>query len=515
MIINIMPETDGDPPSQIKVTEFNVSLTQFALDVKITAKMNYGNDYTGLIGFAVTYGDSVGMVLDSAKAGIYNAYDYRSFTYTINYLKRAFIKRLGDDTPIGDVTLRPVVKMLPEDEWTPIGETRKIISIPPPLNIIAEWSCGMGSSDVTAVLIEDGTLIIYGDGWMQNYTKFGPVAGGPWCSPEIQNLITNVVIMDGVRSIGDNAFEDCANLTSVSISSSVVEINRYAFFGCTNLTSVIIPDGVTYIGQYAFFECTSLTSVVIGNGVTHIGVFGFYGCTNLTSVVIGNGVTRIGASGFSGCTNLTSVTIGNSVKYIDLMAFYDCRKLTSINCLNPVPPTLESNMFFYTGMDDVSSACLYVPRGSIGAYASAYGWEDFSCINPLQTTAVLTPGRVVPKTGSDVETAVIAPISILTAEFTAGPNPSDKSSGIIKFFRNGSRITSSSLSIYDAYGNAVRKISISDNTIVGNNSRRQVGSWDLTDKKGRRVPAGTYLVRGALKASGGKNEKVSLIVGVR
>jgi hypothetical protein len=496
MIINIMPKTNGNPPSQIKVTDFNVSVTPLEINVKITSKMNYGNDYTGFIGFAVTYGDSVGMVLDSANLGIYNAHDYRFSTYTINYVNRTITKRLGADTPVGDVTLRPVVKRLPEDEWTPIGSTRKIISIPPPRNIIGEWSCGMGSSDITAVLIEDGTLIIYGDGWMQNYYTFGAYSGAPWSFSGTQNLITNVVITDGVKSIGNNAFEGCANLTSVSISSSVAEINKQAFFGCTNLTSVTIPDGVTYIGPSAF-----------------------YGCASLTSVAIGNGVTQVGSSAFYGCTNLTSVTIGNSVKYIDYTAFYDCRSMTSVDCLNPVPPTLENYVFYvydvYNGRDALSSACLYVPRGSIDAYASVYGWKDFGCINPLQATAVLASDRVVPTVGFDDGVTAVAPVSVLTAEFAAGPNPAGKSSGLINFFRNGSRIASASLSIYDAYGNVVRKIGINDNAVIGNNKIRQVGSWDLTDRKGRRVPVGTYLVKGVLKTSGGKNEKVSLIAGVR
>jgi hypothetical protein len=44
---------------------------------------------------------------------------------------------------------------------------------------------------------------------------------------------------------------------------------------------------------------------------------------------------------------------------------------------------------------------------------------------------------------------------------------------------------------------------------------RQIASWDLTDKKGRLVSEGTYLVKGVLLTRDGKREKVSITVGVR
>ena len=71
---------------------------------------------------------------------------------------------------------------------------------------------------------------------------------------------------------------------------------------------VVIPDGVTSIGSYAFNNCTGMTSVTIPNSVTEIGDDAFWGCTSLTSVVIPNSVTSIGSDAFIGCTNLARVT---------------------------------------------------------------------------------------------------------------------------------------------------------------------------------------------------------------
>jgi len=130
-----------------------------------------------------------------------------------------------------------------------------------------------------------------------------------------------------------------------------------------------------------------------------------------------------------------------------------------------------------------------------------------------KSTSVSMSDRVIPTAKPNEEATVIAPMVILAGEFTAGPNPVNKSSNGIAFFRQGKRI-SGTLVVYDASGNAVKKIQVKDNA-VNNQARRKVGAWDLTDKKGRPVSEGTYLLKGVIKTSDGKSEKVSVIVGVR
>jgi hypothetical protein len=132
------------------------------------------------------------------------------------------------------------------------------------------------------------------------------------------------------------------------------------------------------------------------------------------------------------------------------------------------------------------------------------------------TISVASPSRVIPRPNSSKETVAVAPVNQLSAEFTAGPNPVGKSSGAVKFFRQGSRIVSAPLLvIYDASGNAVKKVGIADKAAACGNDRRAVGSWNLKDAKGRPVPEGTYLVKGVVKTANGKREKVSVVVGVR
>ncbi len=129
-------------------------------------------------------------------------------------------------------------------------------------------------------------------------------------------LVTKLVIPDGITDISSYAFENCTSLTSVTIPNSVTEIGVHAFRGCTSLESVTIPDSVTEIGSSAFAGCTSLESVTIPDSVTSISSALFSGCTSLTSVTIPDSVTFIDGSAFYGCTALTEIIFPKSITKI-------------------------------------------------------------------------------------------------------------------------------------------------------------------------------------------------------
>jgi len=129
--------------------------------------------------------------------------------------------------------------------------------------------------------------------------------------------------------------------------------------------------------------------------------------------------------------------------------------------------------------------------------------------------AVKSADRVIPNTAPGNEWIVVNPLTITAGKFTAGPNPASRQHGPIKFSRNGRGLDNGTLFIYDATGNAIKRIDINDNIIDSHSSNRQVASWDLTDGNGKPVSAGTYLVRGTLSTRNGTKERVLLILGVR
>ena len=170
-------------------------------------------------------------------------------------------------------------------------------------------------------------------------------------------------IREGVKVVGNDAFQGCGFLTNIDLPESLTSIGRNAFWGCDSLTSIIIPNGVTSIGDYAFFYCDSLTSIIIPNGVTSIGDHAFSKCNSLKSIIIPDSVTSIGNYAFLCCDSLTSINIPNGVTSIGEGAFYDCDSLTSIN----IPDSVTS-IGYYAFSDCDSLTSINIPIGvtSIG-----------------------------------------------------------------------------------------------------------------------------------------------------
>jgi M6 family metalloprotease-like protein len=149
--------------------------------------------------------------------------------------------------------------------------------------------------------------------------------------------------------------------------------------------------------------------------------------------------------------------------------------------------------------------------------------ESDACV-----VAILAIDREIPIDAVE-ETAVVTPVMVLTGEFTVGPNPVSRLFGKVNFYWNGRRVNDGVLTVFDASGNVVSRVTINDcadcrgvarnaltaGSIESIDSRRAVGTWDLTDIRGRLVSEGTYLVRGTVTTSDGKRERVSVIVGVR
>ena len=95
--------------------------------------------------------------------------------------------------------------------------------------------------------------------------KNGVLSGYTGTLPEEFDL----VIPDGVKAIGAEAFKYCYQLTSVVIPDSVKEIRREAFRGCVMLASVTLPDGLKALPAEIFKECYE-ASITIPASVSKI-----------------------------------------------------------------------------------------------------------------------------------------------------------------------------------------------------------------------------------------------------
>lgn len=162
-----------------------------------------------------------------------------------------------------------------------------------------------------------------------------------------------IVIGEGVRSIGNLAFSAMASLRSVTLS-----------------------EGVEHIGVGAFAESHNLEHVTLGAGIERLSKHIFYNCTSLAEVVIPASVTTIEEYALQGCCALRSVTMGAAVSYIGDYALQGCCALEALHIAATTPPTLGGSYALDT---QSASLVVYVPASALEAYRTAEGWSALRC----------------------------------------------------------------------------------------------------------------------------------------
>lgn len=140
----------------------------------------------------------------------------------------------------------------------------------------------------------------------------------------------NIIVPDGVTSIGVGTFMEHTDLTCIQLPASVTEIKEDAFLKCKNLKSINLPNGLKYIGGYAFYGCSSLTYLEFPQTLEQIERHAFNRCSGLKSAVIPDSVTFISNSIFYKCSSLQMVKLPNFIKKIGAFEFYECTSLKEI-----------------------------------------------------------------------------------------------------------------------------------------------------------------------------------------
>ncbi len=76
------------------------------------------------------------------------------------------------------------------------------------------------------------------------------------------------------------------DIAECTINSSTRFIEARAFEGCSALTELVIPNGIVSIGEYAFYECSGIGEFVIPKSVQYMGRGLFTKCTWLNSLSV-------------------------------------------------------------------------------------------------------------------------------------------------------------------------------------------------------------------------------------
>lgn len=229
--------------------------------------------------------------------------------------------------------------------------------------------------------------------------------------------LVEVILGDGVESIGSGAFSECKALKRVELPNTVNDfgisgvfsncqsleeiylpdnienIGGYTFYGCTSLKEVHLPKGLREINDAAFYECTSLTEVKIPEGIVNISNMAFpenttlifpdfitvkdgvvynKSCTEILyinknisgTVEILSGIKRIPDSAFYGCEGLEKIILPDTLEYIGCAAFRYCSALTEINIPDSVTQ-MDASTFY--GCSDLKKVTLPSRLTAIGS----------------------------------------------------------------------------------------------------------------------------------------------------
>lgn len=227
--------------------------------------------------------------------------------------------------------------------------------------------------------------------------------------------------------LDERAFYRCGNLSEIKFAekSSLVQIASYVFAECPKLTQVVLPEGLVSLGIGAFNACTELSDVTMPQSLTTVGSGVFngtkvfndsltddggnivYADNWIVAVVNSAEITELSWSGvekpaadatfiregtvgivgraFVSCENLTRVVLPSSIKYLGDSCFARNKALYSVTL--PGVETISYGVF--SDCDILQILDLGQSLKSIGAKAF-YGCDRLD--NP--TTGDLIPASV-------------------------------------------------------------------------------------------------------------------------
>lgn len=215
------------------------------------------------------------------------------------------------------------------------------------------------------------------------------------------DALESVTIPDTVSSIGEGAFAYCNMLQTVHLPTELETLETGAFAYCASLSDINWPEKLTTLGDYAFQDCAFKSAELSANAVFDARVF--LNCKNLKTVSVApenslyqskdgvvfskdgsvlvlypaardgdtytvpEGVTEIGQVAFCATVNLRQVILPEGLRVLQESAFY-CSSVEQAE----LPESLEETYDFVFAQSNVKS--LQIPDGL--KKLAYWGWKD-------------------------------------------------------------------------------------------------------------------------------------------
>ena len=261
------------------------------------------------------------------------------------------VEAFNSCTTMYSVTLPSSLKVIEGYAFSSSGLTG--ISIPASVDSIGYGTFGY-NPNMTWIRIEDSTEPL--KMWRgTNYGTFRSLGADK-----------SVYVGRDLELSGDSQITIVSNATSIEIGDQVTTINPYMFYDANKLSSLVIGNGVKTIGEQAFRDSGDDTNVVgelsvtMGENVESIGANAFYTCSTLRSITLPSTLKSIGNAAFQE-TLISTITIPSSVESLGQSAFAYC-PLNSITFEDGDQPLTMTNGSWPTFRSVSTDFSLYLGR---------------------------------------------------------------------------------------------------------------------------------------------------------
>ena len=133
--------------------------------------------------------------------------------------------------------------------------------------------------------------------------------------------LEKVTLPDGLKIIGDSAFDGCGKLATINLPESLTTIGRYALSDI-KVKSVTIPQNVTTIGTN-IFDSSSVEEVIILANIQEIPSMTFRMASRLEKVVLPESLATIKKADFYDNNPLKEIYFGKNITSIENGSFAD------------------------------------------------------------------------------------------------------------------------------------------------------------------------------------------------
>ncbi|MDR1249983.1 MAG: leucine-rich repeat domain-containing protein [Treponema sp.] len=162
------------------------------------------------------------------------------------------------------------------------------------------------------------TSIVFPD----SITEIRPTQGNNWYFFNMNFHLKSIAFPKNLKAIPAAFANNVSTLTAIKWPESLEEIGRVnsdgAVFSGAGFTELVIPEGVKTIGRAAFGDCKNLTSVTIPDSVETIGRGAFADCPVLATVNVSAHTIKYPSSdfigAFRGCPKLTGIAVRKAIQ---------------------------------------------------------------------------------------------------------------------------------------------------------------------------------------------------------